>query len=320
MLLAIGRPETAFGRQGGRNSDEAIMKQNGLRKRGAVPAMGVALALMMSSSVSAQSVDPDRINRIEAYMRTLTGQVEELTHKVSQLEDQLKRMQEDYEFRFRDLEGGGGAPPQQRSEAPAAERGPAVAEAPAMSGGGMGDAIGSIAGEGGGNLGAPPEPLGTLTMDASQPGFDRPIDLSAPPPAGPDVAMVSPSGDPRSDYNRAYNLILSGDYDQAELGFRQFLEAYPDDALAADAQYWLGESLFVRAQFREAANEFLTGYKSYPKSGKAPDALLKLGLSLAGLGEREAACSTYSAVLKQYPDISNAMRQRVKVEQASASC
>ena len=76
----------------------------------------------------------------------------------------------------------------------------------------------------------------------------------------------------------------------------------------------------MRAQFREAANEFLTGYKSYPKSGKAPDALLKLGLSLAGLGEREAACSTYSAVLKQYPDISNAMRQRVKVEQASASC
>ena len=54
--------------------------------------------------------------------------------------------------------------------------------------------------------------------------------------------------------------------------------------------------------------------------GKAPDALLKLGLSLAGLGERDAACSTFAAVLKQYPDASNALRQRVKVEQASASC
>jgi tol-pal system protein YbgF len=132
--------------------------------------------------------------------------------------------------------------------------------------------------------------------------------------------MIQPSGDPRTDYERAYGNILSGDYDTAEAGFRQFLQTYADSEYAPDAQYWLGESLFVRAQYREAANEFLAGYKAYPKSGKAPDALLKLGLSLAGLGEREAACSTFSAVLKQYPDASNALRQRIKVEQASASC
>jgi TolA-binding protein len=76
----------------------------------------------------------------------------------------------------------------------------------------------------------------------------------------------------------------------------------------------------VRAQYRDAANEFLAGYKAYPKSGKAPDALLKLGLSLAGLGERDAACSTFAAVLKQYPNASNALRQRIKVEQSSAGC
>jgi len=76
----------------------------------------------------------------------------------------------------------------------------------------------------------------------------------------------------------------------------------------------------VRAQYRDAANEFLAGYKTYPQSAKAPDALLKLGLSLAGLGEREAACRTFDAVLKQYPDASNALRQRVKFEQSSASC
>ena len=88
----------------------------------------------------------------------------------------------------------------------------------------------------------------------------------------------------------------------------------------SDAQYWIGESLFERGKYREAANEFLNGHKAYPKSGKGPDTLLKLGLSLAGLGEREAACSTYAQVLKQYPDASNALRSRVKAEQASASC
>jgi TolA-binding protein len=48
--------------------------------------------------------------------------------------------------------------------------------------------------------------------------------------------------------------------------------------------------------------------------------VLTLGAALAGLGERDAACQTYAKVLKQYPQISNAMRQRVKTEQASASC
>jgi tol-pal system protein YbgF len=172
-------------------------------------------------------------------------------------------------------------------------------------------------------LGAPPQPLGSLTLDGPPPAPDQPMDLGAPvlpDSQGPQVASVQPTGDARTDYERAYGSILSGDYDTAETGFRQFLSTYPDSELAPDAQYWLGESLFVRAQYRDAANEFLAGYKAYPKSGKAPDSLLKLGLSLAGLGERDAACSTFAAVLKQYPKASNALRQRIKVEQSSAGC
>ena len=285
----------------------------------------------------------ERFNRIENQMRTLTGQVEELTFQIRQLQEQLKRAQEDNEFRFRDLEGGGGAP-KPRSEAP--QEGPPPADTAALPPsapplpptlpplGDQPDAIGAIAGQEPlpqasdlTGTGAPPAPLGSLTLDGPPPADlgDQPIDLTQPlPPAGggpdPQVAMIQPSGDARTDYERAYGSILSGDYINAEAGFRQFMQTYPDNELAPDAQYWLGESLFARAQFREAANEFLAGYKAYPKSGKAPDALLKLGLSLAGLGEREAACSTFSAVLKQYPDASNALRQRIKVEQASASC
>jgi tol-pal system protein YbgF len=281
----------------------------------------------------------ERFNRIENQMRTLTGQVEELTFQLRQLQEQLKRMQQDNEFRFRELEGGGPAPV--RSEAPQESLPPSdiatlppPAAPPLPPQGESPDAIGAIAGEPPlpeapdlSGTGAPPQPLGTLTLDAPPPTDlgDQPLDLTRPLPPldaapGPDLAAIQPSGDPRTDYERAYGSILSGDYDTAEAGFRQFLQAYPDSEYAPDAQYWLGESLFVRAQYREAANEFLAGYKAYPKSGKAPDALLKLGLSLAGLGEREAACSTFSAVLKQYPDASNALKQRIKVEQASAGC
>jgi tol-pal system protein YbgF len=295
----------------------------------------------MAATNVAQSQDADRLSRIEAQIRALTGQIEELTHDLQQLQDQMKRAQEDNEFRFQDLESGksGGrkaaaAPPPPAAEQNAqAEAAPAVVDQPAAEAP-AGDQIGNLAeappadaGGDGQALGAPPRPLGTLTLDGPPPAGDGPIDLSSMARGGDNaqagdatVAALAPSGNPRADYEAAYGNILRGDYSLAEAGFRQFLATYPGDALSPDAQYWLGESYFARGKYREAANEFLSGYKSYPKSAKGPDILFKLGASLAGLGERDAACQTYAKVLKQYPQISNAMRQRVKTEQASASC
>lgn len=273
----------------------------------------------------------DRFNRIEAQMRTLTGQIEEFSFQLRQLQSQLQRMQEDNEFRFRDLENG--VQPATGSEAPTNSSAPLPPTLPAPAEAG-GATIGNVAGQGLppagvaplGQPGSPPLSLGTLTLDGPPANpSNQPLDLTQPlapvsETAGPNLAMVAPTGDPRSDYERAYSNILSGDYQTAEVGLRQFLETYPNDARAPDARYWLGESLFSRGQFRNAADEFLAAYKTFPKSARAPDSLLKLGLSLAGLGEREAACSTFAAVLKQFPDASNALRQRVDFEQASASC
>jgi tol-pal system protein YbgF len=138
--------------------------------------------------------------------------------------------------------------------------------------------------------------------------------------AGDQVAVAVPTGDATTDFSRSYNLIISGKFDLAESSFRQFLASYPDSEFAPDAQYWLGESLFARARYRDAADAFRAGYKAYPDSNRAPATLLRLGQALAGLTERDAACQIYAQVLKQYPDISTALRQRVVTEQASAHC
>ncbi|WEK50411.1 MAG: tol-pal system protein YbgF [Candidatus Kaistia colombiensis] len=253
-----------------------------------------------------------RMDRIEQQMREMTGQIEQLTFQVRQLQEQLNRAQ-----------GGQGAADAagKRSEAPplrARMPAPAAAQAPATGGDPISQAIGSTDGEMQGAVpagqGAPPRALGQLTLDPN-----APIDLSQGGGAAAGAAPP-PTGSARADYDAAYGLVLKGDYDVAETSFRQFLQQYPRDALAADAQYWLGESLFARQDYRGSADAFLSGYKQYPKSGKAPDMLLKLGMSLAGLKQREAACATFAEVLKQYPKSSNALLQRVKQEQASASC
>ncbi|MEH6727820.1 MAG: tol-pal system protein YbgF, partial [Hyphomicrobiales bacterium] len=106
----------------------------------------------------------------------------------------------------------------------------------------------------------------------------------------------------------------------AEASLRQFLSEHPNDPLVSDARFWLGESLFVRGSFREAANEFLESYSKFPQSAKAPDSLLKLGLSLHELGETEAACATYAELVRKYPAASSPVKQRVRDERKSAKC
>lgn len=229
-----------------------------------------------------------RLDRAEARIRELTGQVEELAFRLRQTQDQLSIVT--------GQPVPGALPPQTMNQGVAPlTTGATVAAA---------------------------QPSGQVMVDAA----NRPIDLTAmgqataqPVPAAA-PAQVASLGDPGADYERAYAAILAGDYVLAEASFRSFIVAFPSDARLPDAQYWLGESLFARGQYRDAADEFLAGYKAYPQSGKAADTLLKLGLSLAGLGEREAACSTYAEVLKKYPNSSNALRQRVQTEQAVARC
>ena len=231
-----------------------------------------------------------RLDRAEARIRELTGQVEELAFRLHETQQQLQVALGGAPI----TNGAAGLPPVVREPAP--------------------QTVASVA----------VPPAGQVVVDVPQ---NQPIDLTTmargaaeAPPAPAATTQVVSLGDPGSDYERAYAAILAGDYDLAEASFRAFIATYPGDQRIADAQYWLGESLFARGQYRDAADEFLSGYKAYPNSGKAADTLLKLGLSLAGLGEQEAACSTYAEVLKKYPQSSNALRQRVATEQAVARC
>jgi tol-pal system protein YbgF len=95
---------------------------------------------------------------------------------------------------------------------------------------------------------------------------------------------------------------------------------FPRRPQAADAQFWLAESLYQQGDYRDAANAFLAVYKGAQQSPKAPDALLKLGMSLSALGEKNAACATLGEVERKYPGASAALMSRVDAEADRAGC
>lgn len=121
-------------------------------------------------------------------------------------------------------------------------------------------------------------------------------------------------------YNEAFASIKKQDYKTAEKQFEAFLELYPKNDLAGNAQYWLGESYFARGQFDKAAVAFAEGFQKYRDSQKAPDNLFKLGLTMARMNKKEEACIAFKNFSAEYPKVSESMTKRLQKEMTKLSC
>ncbi len=147
----------------------------------------------------------------------------------------------------------------------------------------------------------------------------------AAPQAGRDAGQApaqreTVGGNPKALYETAYGYLLQQDYGAAEVAFQDFLQRYPSNKLAGNAQYWLGEAHYVRGQYKSAAGAFLRGYQTYAKSSKAPDSLLKLAMSLQRLGQTDAACSSYNELLKRFPKAPVHVKNRAASERRRVGC
>jgi tol-pal system protein YbgF len=263
-----------------------------------------------------------RMDRLEAEMRDLTGQVENAANGVEQLRRRLEQINSDIDVRF----GQG--------------QGPSATALPRSAGSTSG--AGTLAPRGAlptinqtastqpsapfppGALVPPPYTatgLGTLTPPGGPP---RPAQ-SAPEPtgtaeAGAPSSGILPSGSASDQYNFAFGLLKQANYSAAEEALKGFIRQHPDDPLAGSAQYWIGETHYARGNFAEAATAFAEGYKRYPKGAKAADNLLKLGMSLARANQKPEACVALAKLDHDFPNPGNTIKERVKDEKKKAGC
>jgi tol-pal system protein YbgF len=115
-------------------------------------------------------------------------------------------------------------------------------------------------------------------------------------------AMTGVSGgDARSLYAAAIEQFRRGAYNTARAGFQEFLETYPADELAPDAQYYLAETYREEEDSERAIREYRRVVELYPNSRTAPTALYKAGLLEVGQGDRDEACQFFDRILAGYP-------------------
>ena len=254
-----------------------------------------------------------RMEELEGRMRDMNGRIEELNYRINILNDRLDKFSSDMDFRLSGAQPGGVPSNAAAPSAPGAAN-PPPPLAPQLT-----------PPPGAGDPNRPPSQsgiLGTIPATPGQPGAaPQPLTPPAPEAASalpPDQAL--PEGTPQERYNYAFALLTKSDYAGAERALQAFVTAHPTHALAGNAQYWLGESYYVRSDFNNAARAFATGLQKYPKSDKSPDNLLKLGLSLGALKKNKEACGAYDMLKKDYPKASQEIARRADAERKRLRC
>ncbi len=243
-----------------------------------------------------------RLQQLESDMRRLTGRVEDVANAVKDLRRRVDTLANAVGERATAPASAGAAP----AGAKRPENGPAAGE-----------------------LSLPPrrERSGSLYPPPSR---ETPAALTPPAPgglyppgggrAGGGAGGALPEGSALSQYNRAFGLLKEADYEGAARAMKAFLRQHPNDPLAANAQYWLGETYYVRGRYQRAAAAFAAGYKNYPKGAKAPDDLLKLAMSLARGGQKGNACLAFTELHRVFPYPGSALAARAAAEEKRLGC
>lgn len=299
-----------------------------------------------AGAVQAQSTDTIRIMQLEENVRHLNGQVEELRFQLLQMQEAIRKTQEDNEFRFQELE--------EKSDASGVIKDNRLGKLPSSDASNTekasddkdsifadllskdekktnerrtidgveifdpnkdksGDEIGSATGV-----------LGSIIFDSAgnlidNNGGEKPIQLV--PGA---TASSSKLGDLPKDENELFDLgyqyFLGSEFTNAAQVFETYSSQFPDGRRISNANFWLAESLFSLRRYEDSARVYLNNHREFPEGQLAPQNLLKLGVSLAAMNQRELACATYAQVPKLYPKANRSVQDRVEVEQRSAKC
>ncbi|HET9229996.1 MAG TPA: outer membrane protein assembly factor BamD [Vitreimonas sp.] len=141
---------------------------------------------------------------------------------------------------------------------------------------------------------------------------------AAPAPA----AVVVEPGDA---YSRARELLVDGQYAEAEAAFGNFLEQHPDAEQAADARFWFAFTLLARNNYRDAAQNFTSYLRANPQAPRAAEAQVRLGMALIGMSqdgandaaERRQACAAFTRLPQNAP---RSVRDLAARESRAAQC
>lgn len=230
-----------------------------------------------------------RVGALESQLASITGQVEETSYKLRQLEEAFTKYKAENDARM-------AAP----VDAPAPTR-PAVA-APVAEG-----------------------PAPVAATPAPKPAAARP----APPAPASEArktavaAIERPSTGNAADdgYTYGFRLWDAKFYPEAQAQLKATVDKYGDSAIASKAQNLLGRAYLDDGKPALASVAFYENYQKRPRGDRAPDSLTYLGEALIQLKKPADACKVYQELDQVYgANLSSALRGMMAAGRTKAKC
>jgi len=115
-------------------------------------------------------------------------------------------------------------------------------------------------------------------------------------------------------YRNAYETFHRGDLEGARGKFEAFLRQYPNTELSDNAQFWIGETFYLKKDYEKAIIEYEKAIVKYPEGDKIPSAIFKQALSFLELNDKTNARSLFKRVIERYPRSDQAEMARKRLE------
>jgi tol-pal system protein YbgF len=143
----------------------------------------------------------------------------------------------------------------------------------------------------------------------------RPKEVEKQPPAREVPAEVKGASATAGDlYKDAYETFQKGNLEVARRKFEVFLKQYPNTELSDNAQFWIGETYYLKKDFEKAILEYEKAIAQYPEGDKIPAALFKQALAFLELGDKTNGKNLLRQVIERYPHSDQAEMAKKRLE------
>ncbi len=140
------------------------------------------------------------------------------------------------------------------------------------------------------------------------------------PPAGdlaPQPAAGNGGGAPAPPLQQTYQAALrdynSAKYDLSNSEFSDIVKYYPQDDLAGNAHFYMGEIAYRQGKYPLAVKQYDVVLEQFAGNPKAPAAQLRKGESLLQTQQREAGAEELRSLIQRYPQTPEAAEARSKL-------
>ncbi len=149
----------------------------------------------------------------------------------------------------------------------------------------------------------------------------------APAPAGPGMAENSggaplpgsaqAGGAPAPPLQQTYQAALrdynSAKYELSNSEFGDVIKYYPQDDLAGNAHFYMGEIAYRQGKYSDAVKQYDTVLEQFAGNPKAPAAQLRKGESLLESQQKDAGAQELRSLIQRYPQTPEAAEARSKL-------